>query len=70
MMRESGIRRLYVGGSLTDVWKAAQEDAKKRSWLDYVLAIVVLLLVTEAIVANRRKLAEDAIPVHLNPRTA
>ena len=69
-MKDRGIEQVYVGGSLAEAQEAARGAANDRPWLDYVVMMVVLLLVFEAIVANRKKLTEEAVPAYLNPKLA
>jgi len=67
MMAGLGAKRVYVSGSLSGVHAAAAADAKGRNWWDILLVGVILLLVVEALVANRRRSPEEAVPAHLNP---
>jgi len=67
MMAKGGAERVYVSDSLSGVHEAAATDAQGRNWWDILLAGVILLLVAEAIVANRRRSGEEAVPAHLNP---
>ena len=46
--------------------QAAAADAQGRNWWDLLAALAVVVLVMEAVVANRRK-QQDAIPAHLSP---
>jgi|GEM_PF-1082316 len=70
-LHDRGIKRAYIAPSLDEVNKAAQADAQGRNWWDVLLAIVIVLLVVEAVVSNRlRQAREDAIPAHLNPKVA
>lgn len=68
-LKQRGLDRVYVGSTLAEVQDAARGDAKDRPWIDQVVLVVILLLVFEAIIANRKKLAEESIPQHLNPQT-
>ena len=70
-MAQRGIQRVYVGPTLSSANEAALADAEGRNWWDLLLAGAILLLVVEAIVANRSRTGrEDAIPARLNPRIA
>ena len=70
-MAQRGIQRVYVGPTLSLANEAALADAEGRNWWDLLLAGAILLLVVEAIVANRSRTGrEDAIPARLNPRIA
>ena len=64
-----GGRRVYVAPSLQAAHDAALADAEGRNWWDQVLAVVIVLLVAEAVIANRGKRGE-AVPAHLNPKLA
>ena len=66
-MRKRGIERVYVGRTLGEANVAAAADAKGRNWWDLLVAVAIVLLVVEAMVANRRR-GVDVIPAHLNPR--
>jgi len=67
-MGKRGIERVYVGPSLEAVNLAALADTEGRNWWDVALVGVILLLITESIVANRRRSAKsDAIPASLVP---
>ena len=71
MMAESRIPQVYVAPSLEAVHKAALADTQGRNWWDVLLAGVILLLVVEAVVANRhRPRSEDAFPALLNPKVS
>ena len=70
-LQKLGCRRVYVAGTVEQVNRAAADDARGRNWWDLMLAAAILLLVVEAVVANRfRKQEEPAILAHLNPRVA
>ena len=70
-LRELGCRRVYVASTVEGVNKAASADAEGRNWWDLLLMLAVLVLVVEAVVANRfRKQDSPAILAHLNPRVA
>lgn len=64
-------RRVYIAGSFREVNEAALAAAQKRNWWDVLAALAIVVLVVEAVVANRaRKPMESAIPAHLNPKIA
>ena len=46
------------------------KSAQGHNWWDLLLAIAIVLLVAEAMVANRRKVEAEAVPAHLNPKLA
>ncbi|MCL2700654.1 MAG: BatA domain-containing protein [Phycisphaerae bacterium] len=59
---------VFVGSSLKDVQERAAEASQGAPWWDKFLPLVILLLIVEALIANRRKLNEGtAIPTHLSP---
>jgi hypothetical protein len=64
---EAGV---YFGGTLDDVHKSAAEAAAGDNLWDRLLAVVILLLVIEAIVANRFRRGDKPTPAHLNPSLA
>lgn len=53
MLRRRDVIRTYVGDSLDQVTEAALQDAKPRNWWDVALLAVVIVLLLEAMVANR-----------------
>ncbi|MCP4375672.1 MAG: hypothetical protein GY794_05795, partial [bacterium] len=53
MISKSGLKGVYVGQTLRDVTAVAVSDAQPAEWWDVVCIIVILLLVVEALVANR-----------------
>ena len=59
---------VYVRPSLREVNAAAAEAAGGSNFWAHVLAVVILLLVIEAVVANRFRRGETPVPAHLNPR--
>ncbi|HUS93234.1 MAG TPA: BatA domain-containing protein [Phycisphaerae bacterium] len=61
-----GMPRVYVAPSLAAVHAAAAEQSEGRNWWDLLLAVVIMVLVFEAIVANRRT-REEVVPTHLQP---
>ncbi len=61
---------VYFGGTLDDVHKSAAEAAAGDNLWDRLLAVVILLLVIEAVVANRFRRGDKPTPAHLNPSLA
>ncbi len=62
--------RLFHGSTVEEVHAAAAEVSAERHLWDRLLAVVILLLVVEAVVANRFRRGAEPIPRHLNPRMA
>ena len=50
-----GLERVYVGSSLEEVQAEAGKDSQGRNFWDVLIVLVVLLLVIEAVIANRRR---------------
>jgi hypothetical protein len=69
-MRAKGLERVYVGSTLAGVHAAAASQSQGRNWWDLLLAMTIMILVFEAIVANRRGRGEEVVPVHLQPGAA
>ncbi len=61
---EAGV---YFGGTLEDVHKSAADAAAGDNLWDRLLAVVILLLVIEAVIANRFRRGSELTPAHLNP---
>ncbi|MCK5641243.1 MAG: hypothetical protein KAJ19_10610, partial [Gammaproteobacteria bacterium] len=61
-MQKRGLKRVYVASSLDEVNAAAAADTKGRNWWDLVLALVIFILVIEAVVANRHRTRVQATP--------
>ncbi len=59
---------VFFGKSLDEVHAAAAKAAAGDNLWDRFLVVVILLLVVEAVVANRFRRGEQPIPRHLNPR--
>ncbi|MFP4105131.1 MAG: BatA domain-containing protein [Phycisphaerae bacterium] len=59
--RMLGQKRIYIGSSLADAMSVAEETAKGVALWDLFLAGAIILLVAEAVLANRRKLIEETI---------
>ncbi len=49
-----GLQRVYIGSSLEEIQTAATKDSQGRNFWDVLIVLVVVLLVAEAVVANRR----------------
>jgi len=62
-----GFNNVFVGNTLEDVQARAAEASKGSPWWDKLIPLVILLLIAEALIANRRKLNESTIPKALNP---
>jgi hypothetical protein len=60
-----GAQRVYAGAGLDAVHAQLAQDANGREWWDLLLLVVILVLVGESVIANRRN--RQAIPAHLNP---
>ena len=59
---------VFVGDTLENVQARAAEASQGSPFWDKLLPFVILLLIAEALIANRRKLTETSkIPTHLNP---
>lgn len=52
-LKKRGLQHVYVGNSLKEVWAQADQAAAGRNWWDVLIAIAIVLLVGEAVVANR-----------------
>ena len=65
-MRAQGLERVYVAPTLSAAHAAAAEESEGKNWWDLLLAFTIMILVFEAIVANRRG-GEQAVPAHLQP---
>jgi len=63
-LRQRGLERVYVAPTLAEVHAAAAGESQGRNWWDLLLAVAIMVLVFEAIVANRRT-REEAVPAHL-----
>jgi hypothetical protein len=53
VISKSKLERVYVGQTLKDVMSSAVSDAQPAEWWDVVCILVILLLIVEALVANR-----------------
>jgi len=60
MLAAQGLKRVYIESGVTAVENAAQADAQKRNWWDMLLALTVVVLVVESVVANRFKKSPEA----------
>jgi hypothetical protein len=67
VMHAAGLPRVYVAPTLAEAHAAATAGSEGRNWWDLMLAFAVLVLVFEAIVANRQG-ADPTVPTHLQPR--
>jgi len=65
-LKAKGLERVYVAPSLAAVHAAAAGESQDTPWWDLLLAVVVIVLVFEAIVANRRS-GDESVPAHLQP---
>jgi len=63
-LRRQGFRRAHVAPTMEEATAAAAGEAKGRNWWDWLAAAAVLVLLAEAIVANRNR-REETIPSHL-----
>lgn len=61
---------VFIGKSLQAVHAAAADAAAGDDLWDRFLVVAIVLLVVEALVANRFRRGAQPIPRHLNPRTA
>jgi hypothetical protein len=61
---------VFIADSLDAAHQAAADAAAGDNLWDRVIAIVILLLIVEAVVANRLRRGSEPIPAHLNPRLA
>jgi len=64
------LANVFAGETLAQAQAHAVTASQGKPWWDKILMIVILLLVAEALIANRRKLTEDIVPAHLNPKIA
>ena len=69
-MRARGIERVYVAPTVLEAGALASAAAEGRNWWDVLIAVAIVLLVGESIIANRRKMQQDIIPAHLNPKVS
>ncbi|MFB3892754.1 MAG: BatA domain-containing protein [Phycisphaerae bacterium] len=69
-LKDLGLDRVYIAPSVTEADVLAAKDAEGRNWWDVLAAVAVVLLVAEAVISNRRRAGEEAIPAHLNPKIA
>jgi len=59
VLDRAGVKKVYVGSSLKEVTAAAVADAQPTEWWDVVCIVVILLLIAEALVANRKQTAKS-----------
>ncbi len=70
-LKDQEFSRAYIASSLDEVNATAAAQAQPRNWWDVLMAIAILVLVVEALAANRlRKPGESNVPSHLNPKIA
>jgi hypothetical protein len=69
-LNRRGLPYAYVAPTLKEAGDQAETVAQGHNWWDLLLAIVIVLLVAEAMVANRKTSQADAVPAHLNPKLA
>lgn len=69
-LNRRGLTYAYVAPTLKEAGDQAETVAQGHNWWDLLLAIVIVLLVAEAMVANRKTSQADAVPAHLNPKLA
>jgi hypothetical protein len=62
VLSKAGHKKVYVGSTLKEVNAAAVADAQPTEWWDVVCIAVILLLIVEALVANRHR---KTTPIHL-----
>jgi len=55
VLTRAKFEKVYVGSTLSEVMASASADAQPTEWWDVVCIIVILLLIAEALVANRRE---------------
>ncbi len=61
---------VYVGDSVEAVHARAAKAAGGENWWDRLVAVAIVLLVLEAVVANRFRRGTEPVPAHVNPRIA
>ena len=66
VLAKAGLKKVYVGSTLKEVMGAAVADAQPTEWWDVVCIAVILLLIAEALVANRH---EKTTSIHLDAPT-
>ena len=69
---EQGNDRVYVAPSIGAVTEAALADSERARWWDLLLVAAIVVLVIEALVANRQRRGDgdEASGTRLNPRMA
>jgi hypothetical protein len=68
-LKARGLDRVYVAETRAAVHAAAAAESEGRNWWDLLLAVTIVVLVFEAVVANRRS-HEQSVPAHLQPDMA
>ncbi len=65
-----GLERVYIGANLGETAAQAAQQSQDVQWWDVLVAVVIVLLVAESVIANRRSARDEVIPQHLNPKVA
>lgn len=60
LLRQKGLKNVYIGDSVAAVHASAVADGRGRNWWDVLLVAVLLLVVAETFVANLRRGGESA----------
>lgn len=68
-LNRRGLAQVYVATSLADAHSQAALAAKGHNWWDLLLAIVIVLLVGEALLSNRARADLEILPKHLIPKS-
>jgi hypothetical protein len=58
-LESRGIEKIYTGKSLQQLHEAALADSEGRNWWDLLLLSVIMVLIFECVVANRRQAAAE-----------
>ena len=66
VISKAKLKNTYVGSTLSEVRASAVADAQPTEWWDVVCLVVILLLIVEALVANRH---EKTASIHLDAPT-
>jgi len=59
-LRRRGFEHVYVGRSVAEAVAAAARQAQGKNWWDYLAALVIVILVIEAIIANHMRRRSEA----------
>jgi hypothetical protein len=65
-----GVKNLYIADTLDQANQQAAAQSKGRNWWDTLAALAILLLVAEALFANRPRRQSDAVPARFNPKSS